>query len=186
VRRVKAEKPAQRVDAEQASDVVELVRLDGIEATQSTGKEQSNNYAERRWQRIDATMAALHEWFPVAFALDRPPLKIGIHHDLAERAAAITPKEVREALRFHTGTLTYLRGLIEGAPRLDLDGEPAGAVTAAEAAHAGIKLARIKERSRERKAAAEPPPPAAVAKPPPAPAGPVIVRLKRHRGGGRS
>jgi len=103
------------------------------------------------------TLAALNEWFPRAFALDRPPLKIGVYHDLAERAPAITAKEVKEALRFHCGSPTYLYGLTVGAIRLDLDGSPAGTVTADEAANAKAMIAGIKaKRAKKRPATVRP------------------------------
>jgi len=37
----------------------------------------------------------------------------------------------------------YLQGLVAGAPRIDLDGNPAGEVTARDAEHAATKLAGI-------------------------------------------
>ena len=102
--------------------------------------------ATQRRQRILDTLATLAERFPAAFALHRP-LKVSIHLDLRERAAAITNAEIAEALKFHCGALAYLLALTEGATRLDLDGSPAGQVTADEAAHAKATIAAIRERA---------------------------------------
>jgi ProP effector len=79
----------------------------------------------------------------------------------------------------YTGRVMYLRGLVEGAARLDLDGDPAGEVTARDADYAATKLARILA-SREAAAVAakggERVKPAAV---PPSPASPATTVLKR-------
>jgi hypothetical protein len=69
------------------------------------------------------TLAALAEFYPIAFGLPARPLKIGIHLDLIERAP-VTAKETREALRCHCGSFSYLRVVVEGADRIDLDGKP--------------------------------------------------------------
>ncbi len=47
------------------------------------------------------------------------------------------------ALTAYTGRVMYLRGLVEGAARLDLDGNPAGEVTVRDAEYAAAKLAKI-------------------------------------------
>jgi sRNA-binding protein len=47
------------------------------------------------------------------------------------------------ALTAYTGRVMYLRGLVAGTVRLDLDGTPAGEVTARDADYAAAKLARI-------------------------------------------
>jgi ProP effector len=83
------------------------------------------------------------------------------------------------ALTAYTGRVMYLRGLVEGAARLDLDGDPAGEVTARDAEYAAAKLARILA-SREAAAVAakggERVKPAAI---PPSPAPPAAKTLKR-------
>ena len=43
----------------------------------------------------------------------------------------------------HTGGPTYLGWPIEGAARIDLDGQPAGTVTAAQAEFAAKKLSTV-------------------------------------------
>jgi hypothetical protein len=109
--------------------------------------------------RVIETLSILQEWFPAAFvgltAPRRPPLKISVHHDIVARAPAIEAREAHAALRYYVGGFAYLRAMVEGATRLDLDSEPAGAVTAHEAAGGKDKIGRI-----ERKAAAAPPTPA--------------------------
>jgi sRNA-binding protein len=62
---------------------------------------------------------------------------------------AITPIELGIALRFYVGNAAYLRGLLKGAWRIDLAGNPVGSVTADQEADAKAKIA-----AREAKAAA--------------------------------
>jgi len=105
----------------------------------------------------------LAERWPQCFAVyerRRRPLKTAIHLDvLAALDGAITPAELGIALRVYVGNAAYLRGLLCGAWRIDLDGKPAGAVTAEQEADAKSKLAAIAAKSAARKQAAQPAPP---------------------------
>jgi ProP effector len=65
-----------------------------------------------------------------------PSLKIGIHRDLAERAPDLVKSILRVALARYVGNQAYLFGLSEGGPRIDLDSNEAGIVTAEQAAKA--------------------------------------------------
>ena len=47
------------------------------------------------------------------------------------------------ALTAYTGRVMYLRGLVAGAARIDLDGNPAGEVIARDTEYATVKLAEI-------------------------------------------
>jgi hypothetical protein len=118
---------------------------------------QTLNESRRRWlarRRLGLdTLAVLSEWFPLAF---KPPvfrpLKLRIHLDLIERAP-VTAEEVHAALSIHCHALSYLRAQVAGAPRIDLDGNPAGVVSAEEAASARGGLAGYLQRLKARKAA---------------------------------
>jgi ProP effector len=85
-------------------------------------------------------IAVLADLWPQAFALyqwRRRPLKIGIDKDIAAAAAgAITATELKIALRSYCSNIAYLSTCKEGADRVDLDGAPAGHVTAEQAARA--------------------------------------------------
>jgi ProP effector len=98
-------------------------------------------------QDIDAALARLAEAFPQTFVLEkyRPhwPLKVGIAAAIPARCRAIERRALKMALTAYTGRIMYLRGLVAGAARLDLDGNPAGEVTARDAEYAAAKLARI-------------------------------------------
>ena len=88
----------------------------------------------------------LADLWPAAFAVDpraRQPLKVGIDRDiLAVADGAITLPELRAALCTYTAAKAYLKALHEGAPRIGLDGGPAGTVSAADAKHARWLLER--------------------------------------------
>jgi ProP effector len=116
-------------------------------------------------------IALLAETYPRCFAVyqaRRRPLKIGIHKDiLRELDGALTPDELSAALRYYTGNKHYLLALRPGAQRVDLDGEPAGAVTEDQAQAAAAALARRYESERQ-KQHAEPRPIPAIPMIPPA------------------
>jgi ProP effector len=119
----------------------------------------------KRRAAIDAVLDLFVERFPRTFAIyehRRRPLKIGIHADIAAQLdGAITPDELSNALRFYTGNVGYLRSLIAGAARVDLDGAPAGVVSQNEAEHAkALLIAR-----RAKKAMVTPPAPQPAAAP---------------------
>ena len=185
---------ATRAAAELAArdpDVISLPGDSGVNSNPQGHCPLPDASAVRR-RHLAETLTILVEWFPAAFVglsePRRPPLKIGIHLDLIERAP-ISVEEAREALRYYTNGFAYLRALVEGATRVDLAGEPAGAVTADEAAFAKLEIKAIYARLRARRKAEgsrdapKLPPP----KPPPPPsswtakpARPVVVEIIRR------
>ena len=98
-------------------------------------------------KRVPAVLTCVAEWFPQAFVpekyLPHWPLKIGIHIDLKARCPALSERERSAVLRYYVARLMYLRACVAGAPRIDLDGNVCGEVTAAEAQHADARLAAI-------------------------------------------
>ncbi|RWA79633.1 MAG: prop expression regulator, partial [Mesorhizobium sp.] len=75
--------------------------------------------------------------WPAAFNPKAPkPLRIGIHHDIRVLDGELSDDELRRVLRAYTSMPRYLARLNSGAVRVDLDGEPAGEVSDAEAASA--------------------------------------------------
>lgn len=101
-----------------------------------------------------ATIELLASTWPKAFNVkfaDRQPLKIGIGKDVAAAVeGAITSDELGAAFALYTRQAGYLTKLKEGAIRVDLDGQSAGLVTAAEAAHARCQIERIEARKSAR------------------------------------
>jgi ProP effector len=100
----------------------------------------------------DAVLTLLAETWPTRFVVHekrRRPVQLGIHHSiLAALDGAVTPQELRRALRYYIGNTWYLRAIVAGAARIDLEGNPAGAVTAEEAAAAAARLASHKRKRR--------------------------------------
>jgi sRNA-binding protein len=123
---------------------------------ESTQVTQAQRRALERRLALD-TLCVLAELFPAAF---RPPsirpLKIGIRADLIARAP-VTEAEAEIALGYHCRSLRYLRGMIEGAPRIGLDGLEVGTVTADDATFAKVRIAAIRQRRKARKAASAKP-----------------------------
>jgi ProP effector len=101
-----------------------------------------------------ATIELLAATWPACFAVsfrDRKPLKIGIGKEVAALVeGAVTQEELDAALGLYTRQKAYLKALKEGAARVDLDGNPAGVVTAAEAALARRHIERINARASAR------------------------------------
>jgi ProP effector len=106
--------------------------------------------ASRRNELLDRLCAE----FPVF--RDNLPLAIGIHKTLMERFPDLDKGQVRSTLHVHTGTTRYLKAIVEGAPRFDLDLNASGVVTAEQHAQAAATLReRFKKVAERRKAEQE-------------------------------
>ena len=96
---------------------------------------------------IKAALTLLAETYPDCFTaeqyLPHRPLKIGIDRDLAECCPALNARERGGVMRFYVSGVMYLQSLVEGAGRVDLDGNVCGEVTASDAEHARSRVAGI-------------------------------------------
>ena len=94
--------------------------------------------------KIEQVIRDLLAAFPLAFSTeprDIKPLAIGIRQQIFARCSfSHSHRSVGEALRRYTKCPSYLRTVIEGAVRVDLDGATSGTVTAMEAAHAAERI----------------------------------------------
>lgn len=81
------------------------------------------------------------------------PLALGIHKTVKERKPDIEAPALRAAMRIHTASTRYLKALVTGKERFDLDGQIAGEVTEEqrEVASAAL-LDRFKKAAERRKA----------------------------------
>lgn len=77
---------------------------------------------------------------------DCQPLAIGIHKTIKARLPEIDEGALRTALKRYTASTKYLKAIANGKKRSDLDGNPAGEVTAEQRQQA---LETIKERFRK-------------------------------------
>jgi ProP effector len=113
---------------------------------------------DKRYTAAQSTITALADLYPACFAVfqeRRKPLKVGIREEvIAALAGAASPKEIALALRMYCGNIGYLKACVEGAPRIGLNGEAVGTVSAAEADNAKQRLEQQRAR-RHRQAAAE-------------------------------
>ncbi|MDD4881367.1 MAG: ProQ/FinO family protein [Gallionellaceae bacterium] len=101
----------------------------------------------------DAVLDSLVATFPAL--RDALPLAIGIHKTILERLPELTKVQVSKAMRIHTTSTRYLKSMAKAEQRFDLDGNPAGEVTA-EQREAAVKLVKERiNRANERKKAEE-------------------------------
>ncbi|WFU49162.1 ProQ/FinO family protein [Sinorhizobium terangae] len=139
----------------------------------------------------------LSEKWPEAFNTRAPkPLKIGIREDIRALDHELSDHDLKRALRAYTKLERYLKSLRAGAARVDLDGNPTGNVSEADAATAQalLRVRSAKEKTmRSPELQAEPEQsrrpiakqaPASKAKLPNRSAG-VVVETKRRRLTGR-
>jgi hypothetical protein len=85
----------------------------------------------------------LTERFPNCFkpfGQPKLPLKIGIDKDIIAAAPDLSGHNIRGTLGIYTRTPGYHKVLVEGAARIDLNGNPAGTVTEKEAQQAAQTL----------------------------------------------
>jgi sRNA-binding protein len=100
---------------------------------------------------VDATISELVVAFPAAFTHHPErvrPLKLGIKDDLYTRSA-ISRRRITAALRSYCNFASYLTATKQGAVRVDLDGQPTGTVTEAQAKHATEALSAPSKRGSE-------------------------------------
>ena len=84
---------------------------------------------------------------------DCQPLALGIHKVIKERQPEIDAQDLRTAMRIHTASTRYLKVLSQADTRFDLDGSPAGEVTAEQRQQASDTLReRFKKKAERHKA----------------------------------
>ena len=96
---------------------------------------------------MDAALARLVEAFPQTFVLEKYqphwPLKVGIAADIPARCPDLEWRVLSVVLSAYARRVMYLKSVVTGAARVDLDGKEAGEVTARDAEYAAATLARI-------------------------------------------
>lgn len=162
-----APKAAQAASRSAPPAAVKTPALTEEQAAARLAEQQKRQAAAERFRRNSAKaeegLAALIAAYPAVFDRANPrPLAIGIHKELLaaareERLAAPT-SAIRMAIDRWTGSREYLAGLVESAARVNLQGEPDGEVTAAQADTARQTLEKREQRRQARqKAGAERP-----------------------------
>lgn len=101
-----------------------------------------------------ACAARLAELFPALFGGSPRPIKLRIQTDIQQRAPGLFTRRLLSAvLARHTTTTGYLKALVEQGQRYDLDGQPAGEVSAEHRQAAIDELARRRHIVEQRRAA---------------------------------
>lgn len=99
-----------------------------------------------------ASAEQLKTLFPALFGGAPKPLKLRIQADIQERAPHQFSKTVLSAfLRRHTGSTAYLIAISKNTQRFDLDGQPAGELSAEHRQVAADELARRRSVHDERR-----------------------------------
>ena len=91
-------------------------------------------------------VALLISRFPAAMSItNRRPLMLGVREQIIAAGLDMPLNHFKHALAEYCGQRSYQAALVEGAMRVDLGGNPAGTVTASEAAHAVDMRASIEQ-----------------------------------------
>jgi RNA chaperone ProQ/FINO-like protein len=125
---------------------------DAVRSIERSAPQRRAERERRRKSSIYRTRLWLRHLYPACFAglgADKQPLKIGILHDILASQPTAHRGIVCDALSDYTGGARYFMAMSEGAVRIDLNGEPAGIVTADEAAFAAQRLASITPQRRD-------------------------------------
>jgi ProP effector len=103
-------------------------------------------------EALRAAIATLAKLYPNTFVAEKwephRPLKVGIYNDLTA-ANILRRRELHAALAAYTAHRTYLLAMTAGAPRIGLDGLPAGTVTEQDAESAAERLHALDARHLE-------------------------------------
>ncbi|CAM3746685.1 ProQ activator of osmoprotectant transporter ProP [Pseudomonas reidholzensis] len=102
----------------------------------------------------------LQKHFPLAFPVNpapKVPLKEGIFKDAEQHLEllGLTREQLKLGISTWCRGARYWASMVEDAPRLDLTGQPAGIVTAAQAIHAKQQAARQRGQDRRNRAKAK-------------------------------
>lgn len=150
-----------------------------LSAPETTDATDSAAPTKTRKEEFRATMFAAHKAIMAQLVEKRPttfaprgkacwPLKIGIDKDIVIELPDATREDISRFLRVYTNNRRYWRALKEGAPRLAIDGQPAGEVSARDAEYAARMIAKDDAKAkafREPKPAPVKVPPKAAEKP---------------------
>ncbi len=97
-----------------------------------------------------AAVALISELYPHTFNRDAvKPLKIGIQEDLLAEQK-LPQGKIKRALASYVRAPQYYKSLLADADRVDLNGDPAGKVSAEEAEHAKAMLKKIRDQRQQR------------------------------------
>lgn len=118
-------------------------------------KQKEKEAKQNKKKAIKETLTWLYEHFPDCFNLETlKPLKLNIDKDIypyLEQEGALSKIKVRVALKYYTSNLDYLKALINGTHRYDLEGQQIEEITQEQKAFARVKLAEILQSMKAKK-----------------------------------
>jgi hypothetical protein len=88
--------------------------------------------SKKRQRKLDgaAMRRRLIAMYPQCFGFPKKPLRIGVHLDILAAHPEFNPRTLADAIRTYIARGGYAECLVAGAIRFDLEGKPAGVVTA--------------------------------------------------------
>ena len=108
----------------------------------------------KKVDQIKKNIEALRKAYPKAFNDKYPPLKVGIHKDIAGESATDSQRmELAQAMRYWCLNISYLKNLAAGGHRYALDGSECGEVLQEESKGAEAALNAVLERMKQAKLA---------------------------------
>lgn len=120
--------------------------------------ERMNKKLKPKWlDYVQYGVELLKVYFPAGFKSPNEvkPLKKGIKQDLVRRLSSIDSIVTEDkacmvkSLAYYVNTAAYYKSVLEGAVRIDLDGNPAGLVSAEEAKYSQERQqAKLQEKQR--------------------------------------
>ena len=144
------------------------VKADSAQQPKQPKRKPSPQAKPREQDPAVAAIWPLQKHFPLAFPVNpapKVPLKEGIFKDAEQHLEllGLTREQLKLGISTWCRGARYWASLVEDAPRLDLNGQAAGTVTAAQALHAKQQASRHRsqERRNRAKAKAQAPAPAA-------------------------
>ena len=143
---------------EQLAELRDRLRAEKVQEKADTAKQPKRKPAPKAKPREqDPAVAAiwpLQKHFPLAFPVNpapKVPLKEGIFKDAEQHLEllGLTPEQLKLGISTWCRGSRYWASMVENAPRLDLNGQPAGTVTASQAMYAKQQASR--QRSQDRR-----------------------------------
>ena len=151
---------------EQLAELRDRLRAEKEQIKTASAKPQKRKAPQKAKPREqDPTVEAiwrLQKHFPLAFPVNpapKVPLKEGILKDAEQhlQLLGITAEQLKAGIAAWCRGGRYWAAMTENAPRLDLQGQPVGVVTAAQALHAKQQARRHRAEARRNQAKAKAP-----------------------------
>ncbi|HIE1896305.1 TPA: ProQ/FINO family protein [Pseudomonas aeruginosa] len=146
---------------EQLAELRDRLRAQAAQAKPAQTKSSAGRAKKREREPVEPGVEAiwrLQRHFPLAFPKSpaaKVPLKQGILQDAQQHLEllGITAEQLKQAIATWCQGSRYWSCMVEDAPRLDLQGQVAGKVTAEQAVYARRQASRrLREQMREKRA----------------------------------